>query len=105
MDISLINSQSLVRLLSLVERKEELLQIVAETDAAIIETLKGGVSVEVVEISSVPAKPAMAQAKPAEATTKPAKAPTAKRKISPAARAKMAAAAKSRWAAFRAANK
>jgi len=42
MDISQINSQSLLRLLALTERKEELLSIVDEIDAAIIDTLRGG---------------------------------------------------------------
>ena len=50
MDISLINSQSLLRLLSLVEKKEELLETLEEIDAAIISTLKGGtISVQVFE--------------------------------------------------------
>ena len=58
MDISLINSQSLLRLLALTEKKEELLSLVDNIDAAIIATLKGGVSVEVVEIASASVAPA-----------------------------------------------
>ena len=59
MDISHVNSQSLFRLLSLVERKEELLNLVGEIDAAIIDTLKGGtVSIEVVEVAAT-SKPAL----------------------------------------------
>jgi len=81
MDISLINSQSLLRLLALTEKKEELLSLVDNIDAAIIATLKGGVSVEVVEIASAPAiaapalKPVATLKAPA---TKPAKAKKAK---------------------------
>ena len=61
MDISHVNSQSLFRLLSLVERKEELLNLVGEIDAAIIDTLKGGtVSIEVVEVSTA-SKPALSK--------------------------------------------
>ncbi|MEI6493915.1 MAG: hypothetical protein WCO94_15305 [Verrucomicrobiota bacterium] len=81
MDISLINSQSLLRLLALTEKKEELLSLVDNIDAAIIATLKGGVSVELVEIASAPAiaapalKPVATLKAPA---TKPAKAKKAK---------------------------
>ena len=70
MDVSLINSQSLLHLLSLVEKKEELLQVIQEIDAAIIATLKGGtVSVEILEVSK---KPAVAALPPAPAASKPA---------------------------------
>ena len=84
MDISLINSQSLLRLLALTERKEELLGIVDNIDAAIISTLKGGVSVEVVGVASVPASaaaaaPAQKPVAALKAPTKPAKAKKAKR--------------------------
>ena len=75
MDLSLINSQSLLRLLALTEKKEELLTIVSKIDEAIIATLKGGVSIEVVEIVSAPkidAAPAPARA--LKAPAKPAKA-------------------------------
>ena len=80
MDISLINSQSLLRLLALTEKKEELLSLVDNIDAAIIATLKGGVSVEVVEIASAPASVAPAQKPVAalKAPTKPARAKKAK---------------------------
>ena len=78
MDISLINSESLLRLLALTEKKEELLGIVENIDAAIIATLKGGVSVEVVEIESAPAPAAPAQ-KPVVAIKAPAKPAKAKK--------------------------
>ena len=88
MDISHVNSQSLFRLLSLVERKEELLNLVGEIDAAIIDTLKGGtVSIEVVEAptASMPAQRKVVvpiAAKPvvtAQGSAKPAKKPNAGR--------------------------
>ena len=78
MDISLINSQSLLRLLALTEKKEELLSIVDNIDAAIIATLKGGVSLEVVEVASAPASPATAR-KPVAALKVPAKPAKAKK--------------------------
>lgn len=80
MDISLITSQSLLHLLSLTEKKEELLQILEQIDAEILRTLKGGVSVEVLEIKSAPA-PAAPSQKPVvtlKAPTKSAKAKKAK---------------------------
>ena len=65
MDIAHVNSQSLLRLLSLAERKEELLQLIDEIDSAIINTLKGGaVSVEVFEVTTT-SKPAIVELKPA----------------------------------------
>jgi len=97
MDISLINSQPLLRLLNLTERKEELLKLIEEIDAAIIQTLQGGVSVEVIQISSASAKPA---SKPAvKALPKPDK---AKGKMSPAGRARISSMMKARWAARKA---
>ena len=78
MDISLINSQSLLRLLALTEKKEELLSLVDNIDAAIIATLKGGVCVEVVEVESAPASAAPAQ-KPVAALKLPAKPAKAKK--------------------------
>ena len=78
MDISLINSQSLLRLLALTEKKEELLSLVDNIDAAIIATLKGGVSVEVVEVESAPSSAAPAQ-KPVAALKLPAKPAKAKK--------------------------
>ena len=100
MDISLINSQSLLRLLALTEKKEELLGIVDNIDAAIIATLKGGVSVEV---ASVPASAAPAQ-KPVASLKAPAKPAKAKKKsgLTPEGRAKLAANMKARWAARKA---
>ena len=80
MDISLINSQSLLHLLGLTEKKEELLQILEQIDDEIIRTLKGGISVEVVEVAPAPAivpsapkakLPVSAPAKPAKAAKKP----------------------------------
>ena len=71
MDISLVNSQSLLQLLSLVEKKEQTLQILEQIDAAIISTLKGGtVSIEILEITESPARASLqpaATAKKAEA--------------------------------------
>ena len=71
MDISLVNSQSLLQLLSLVEKKEQTLQILEQIDAAIISTLKGGtVSIETLEITESPARASLqpaATAKKAEA--------------------------------------
>ena len=75
MDISLINSQSLLHLLGLTEKKEELLQILEQIDDEIIRTLKGGISVEVVEVAPAPAiVPSAPKAKlPVSAPAKPAK--------------------------------
>jgi len=106
MDLSLINSQSLLRLLALTEKKEELIGIVKNIDAAIIDTLKSGVLVEVVEVEFAPEsaapdpKPMVALKAPA----KPSKAKKSKKKsgISPEGRAKLAANMKARWAAKRA---
>ena len=105
MDISLINSQSLLRLLSLTEKKEELLQILEQIDAEIIRTLKGGISVEVVEIASSPAIARLAptEKNPVAVTpTKTVKAPKAKKRtMSAEGRARISAATKARWAARR----
>jgi hypothetical protein len=82
MDISLINSQSLLRLLSLTERKEEILQLLGKIDDEIRKTLQGGVSVEVLEIASAPkpAAPALKQvATPKAPAAKPAKAKKARK--------------------------
>ena len=85
MDISLINSQSLLHLLGLTEKKEELLQVLEQIDAEIIRTLKGGISVEVLEVAPAPAfvppapkaklapKAKPAPAKPTKKTGKPVK--------------------------------
>lgn len=81
MDISLINSQSLLHLINLTEKKEELIQILNQIDAEIISVLKGGVFVGVVTearpaiVSPAPAlnKPVAAAPVKAEAPTKPAK--------------------------------
>ena len=81
MDISFINSQALLHLLSLTEKKEEILRILEQIDAEILRTLKGGVSVEVVEIASAPtpAAPALKPVAAAKAPAKPAKAEKARR--------------------------
>jgi hypothetical protein len=82
MDISLINSQSLLRLLSLTERKEEILQLLGKIDNEIRKALQGGVSVEVLEIAPAPktAAPALKQAAaPKAPAAKPAKAKKAKK--------------------------
>jgi len=76
MDISLINSQSLLRLLSLTEKKEEILQVLEQINDEILRTLKGGVSVEVVEVASAPAAPAK---KPVGAAKAPVKLPKEKK--------------------------
>ena len=75
MDISLINSQSLLHLLSLTEKKEELLQILEQIDAEILRTLQGGISVEVIEVASTPAivAPAPKAKLPVAAPAKPVK--------------------------------
>ena len=52
MDISHLTSQSLFSLISLAEKKEELIQVIAEIDAEIIKTLQGS-AVSVVEISEI----------------------------------------------------
>jgi hypothetical protein len=80
MDISLINSQSLLRLLALTEKKEELLTIVSKIDEAIIATLKGRVAIEVVEIASAHASgaPAPTPVAVSRAPAKPAKSKKAK---------------------------
>ena len=80
MDISLINSQSLLRLLSLTEKKEEILQVLEQINAEILRTLKGGVSVEVVEMASTSATtaPALKPVPAVKAPAKPAKAKKAK---------------------------
>jgi len=57
MDISHLTSQSLFNLINLAEKKEELIQVIAEIDAEIIKALKGGV-VSVVEISEITISPA-----------------------------------------------
>jgi len=75
MDISLINTRSLTRLLALTEKKEELLQIVDQIDASIIETLRGGASVEVIKFANATTTPTLkppTKAKPSAA--KPVKA-------------------------------
>ena len=111
MDISLINSQSLLHLLSLTEKKEETLQILEQIDAEIIRTLQRGVSVEVVETASSPvitrpAPTASTGKNPvAVAPIKTVKAPKAKKRtMSPEGRARISAATKARWAARRAGN-
>ncbi|MCX6971378.1 MAG: hypothetical protein NTV93_14660 [Verrucomicrobia bacterium] len=103
MDISLINSQSLLHLLSLTEKKEEILQILEQIDAEIIRTLQGGISVEVVASPAI-ARPAPAAKNPvAVAPIKTVKAPKAKKRtMSAEGRARISAATKARWAARRA---
>jgi len=92
MDISLINSQSLLHLLSLTEKKEEILQVLEQIDAEILRTLKGGISVEIRDVASAPAIPAPAL-KPVAALKAPAKPAKAKKKsgLTPEGRAKLAA--------------
>jgi hypothetical protein len=98
MDISLINSQSLLRLLNLTERKEALLQLLDEIDAEIIKTFKGGISAEVVKF----ARPTPAEKTPvATASIKSLKI-TKRRTMITESRARISAATKARWAARRA---
>ena len=112
MDISLINSQSLLQLLGLVEKKEQLLLVLQEIDSAIIDALKGGtVSVEILEVAKKPASAVLPPAPAAtrtvaagEAPSKPAKVAKKNSKMSPEGRARIGAAAKARWAAARAAK-
>ena len=78
MDISLINSQSLLHLLSLTEKKEELLQILEQIDNEILRTLQGGISVEVRKIASAPAAIAAPALKPPAAPKAPAAKPASK---------------------------
>ncbi len=85
MDISLINSQSLLQLLSLVEKKEQTLQILEQIDAAIISALKGGtVAFEILENTESPARaslpPATMANKPVAAVESPSKAAKPARK-------------------------
>ena len=106
MDISHITSQSLRSLLSLTEKKDELLQGIEEVHAEIIRTLKGGV-VGVVEIiksqTATPRSASAAKTPVAVAPAKPVKAPKAKKRtMSAEGRARISAATKARWAARRA---
>ncbi|MFA6177050.1 MAG: hypothetical protein WC765_10785 [Phycisphaerae bacterium] len=81
MDISFINSQSLLHLLSLAEKKEELIQLLEQIDAEIIKTLKGGLFVggdTSLQPSIVPPAPALnkpvaAAPTKTESSVKPAK--------------------------------
>ena len=106
MSLTHITSQSLLHLLSLTEKKEEILQILERIDAEIIRTLHSGISVEVVEIASSPAiaLPAPTAKNPvAVAPITTVKAPKAKKRtMSPEGRARISAATKARWAARRA---
>ena len=99
MDISHITSQSLRSLLSLTEKKDELLQGIEEVHAEIIRTLQGGISVEVVEIAS---SPTIAKTPVAVAPVKTVKPAKAKRTMSAEGRARISAATKARWTARRA---
>ena len=106
MDISHITSQSLRSLLSLTEKKDELLKGIEEVHAEIIRTLKGGVVgvVEIIKSSPAIARPAPAAKTPvAVAPVKTVKAPKAKKRtMSAEGRARISAATKARWAARRA---
>ncbi len=107
MDISHITSHSLRSLLSLTERKDELLQGIEEVHAEIIRTLKGGVVGVVEIITSQPAiaRPAPAAKPVAVAPMKTVKPPKAKKRtMSLEGRARISAATKARWAARRAAK-
>ena len=105
MDISHITSQSLRSLLSLTEKKDELLQGIEEVHAEIIRTLQGGV-VGVVEIiksqTATPRSASAAKTPVAVAPVKTVKPAKAKRTMSAEGRARISAATKARWAARRA---
>jgi len=103
MDISHITSQSLRSLLSLTEKKDELLQGIEEVHAEIIRTLKGGV-VEIIKSQTATPRSASAAKTPvAVAPAKTVKAPKAKKRtMSAEGRARISAATKARWAARRA---
>ena len=104
MDISHITSQSLRSLLSLTEKKDELLQGIEEVHAEIIRTLQGGV-VGVVEIiksqTATPRSASAAKTPVAVAPVKTVKPAKAKRRMSAEGRARISAATKARWAARR----
>ena len=81
MNLTHINSQSLLHLLSLAEKKEEILQVLERINAEILRTLRSGVSVEFLDVASARAiaAPALEQlAAPKAPAAKPAKAKKAK---------------------------
>jgi len=98
MDITQITSDSLRRLLDLTEKKDQIINALAEVENELASAIKA-VSAKASEAvkSVAPAKAAKTSIKPAAA--KPEK---KRRKISPEGRARMAAAAKARWATRRA---
>ncbi len=117
MDISHITAQSLFRLITLAEQKEELLGVLAEVEDEILKTLQEGQNIKGLAIAASPksqgtaanskssaAKSVKAPAKVGKTSEgrKPAKA--GRKGITPEGRARIAAAATARWAAHRAAK-
>jgi hypothetical protein len=98
MDIKHITSDSLRRLLSLTEKKDQLIKAVTDVENEIVRVISGAATTVADVVESVsPGKAPKQGAKPAAA--KPAK---KKRTMSAAGRARISAATKARWAARRA---
>ena len=106
MDITHITSDSLRRLLGLTEKKDQLINAIADVENELANAFKAvsAAASEAVK-SAAPAKAAKKNTKSAAAKPAAAKPEKKKRKISAEGRAKMAAAAKARWAAKRAGKK
>ena len=102
MDITHITSDSLRRLLGLTEKKDHIINALADLENELANAIKA-VSAKASEAvkSVTPTKAAKKSTKSAAAKPAAAKPEKKKRKISPEGRARMAAAAKARWAAKR----
>jgi len=97
MDIKHITSDPLRRLLSLTEKKDQLIKAVTDVENEIVRVIGGAATTVADVVESVsPGKAPKQGAKPAAA--KPAK---KKRTMSAAGRARISAATKARWAARR----
>jgi len=110
MSLTHITSQSIRRLLTLTEKKEQLIKGVEEVETEIAKALKGAVTsiVEVAEAvtSFKPAKTAKGKkARKAKTAKKPAKSKKRKSGLTPAGRAKLAANMRARWVARKAGKK
>jgi len=101
MNIKHITSESLRRLLTLTEKKDQLIKAVTDVENEIANALSGAATTvsDFVEVLA-PGKATTKNSKPAAA-----KSAKKKRQISPESRAKMAAAAKARWASKRSGKK
>jgi len=97
MDIKNITSESLRRILRLIDQKDNLLKAVTEVENEMAKVLGGTVGT-VAGVFGV----AAASAKPAGVKPTGVKPRKQKRTVSPEGRARMAAAQKARWAAKRA---